>query len=58
MKIDKIYVINLLRDNKHIMDKLNQLPIEGGCEFFILDAINGWKVASGEEKIGKFKVAD
>ena len=58
MKIDKIYVINLLRDNKHIMDKLNKLPIEGGCEFFILDAINGWKVASGEEKIGKFKVAD
>ena len=56
MKIDKIYVINLLRDNDHIVEKLDTLPISG--EYFILDAIDGWKIASSEEYVDDFKVAD
>tara|TARA_B100000674_G_scaffold58320_1_gene40592 strand:- start:82 stop:1458 length:1377 start_codon:yes stop_codon:yes gene_type:complete len=58
MKIDKIYIINLTLPNEHIVNKLNELPLDS-CQYFILDACNGWEVVKGNEKPKfDFKVAD
>ena len=59
MKIDKIYVINLLRDNDHIVEKLNTITnMKVVVSSLYLDAIDGWKIASSEEYVDDFKVAD
>ena len=61
MKTDQIFVINLSRNNKEIVGKINSLVKKGltPVSYFILNAVNGWDVVEGKQQPPfDYKVAD